>query len=131
MSLFENYKILHGLPKEGQKIIFKGEKVFSWFTNVIEDTKKLIPGQEYTVRKTQLNSSSTYVWLEEFPNIFDPNDPNDGRDQPFFSMHSFKWELPEIDPDELVGFTDNDSRLLDRTYGEDHIIKISKLAKSE
>lgn len=131
MSIFENYKILHGLPKKGQKIIFKGEKVFSWLTNVIEDSEKLIPGQEYTVRKTQLNSSSTYVWLEEFPNIFDPNDPNDGRDQPFFSMHSFKWELPEINPDELVGFTDNDLRLLDRTYGEDYRIKISKLAKSE
>lgn len=91
MSLFDRFSMEYGLPKVGQKITFVNPSK-SWFINVEEDQKKLIPGQQYTVRKTQLNSSSTYVWLEEFPNIFDPTDPMDGRDQPFFSMQSFKWE---------------------------------------
>jgi hypothetical protein len=117
MSIFNDRKILHGLPKVGQTITFI-EPTRSWFINVNEDAKKLIPGKEYTVRKTQLNSSSTYVWLEEFPNIFDDNDPNDGRDQPFFNMHSFEWEPPELDPKDLIGkFFASDIRSLHRTYG--------------
>jgi hypothetical protein len=115
-SLFDKRKVLHGLPKVGQKITFI-KPTMSWFTNVNEDAKKLIPGQEYTVRKTELNSSSTYVWLEEFPNIFDPNDPMDGRDQPFFNMGSFKWEKPEIELDKLIGFNVSDLKTLSRTYG--------------
>jgi hypothetical protein len=115
-AIFDKYKILHGLPKVGQKITFV-KSTPSWFINVEEDVKKLIPGQEYTVRKTQINSSSTYVWLEEFPNIFDPNDPMDGRDQPFFNMASFKWEKPELEIDELIGFNVHDLITLNRTYG--------------
>ncbi len=90
-SIFDIFKRENNLPEVGQKIKFV-KPMKSWFINVEEDTKKLVVGQEYTVRKTQINSSSTYVWLEEFPNIFDPNDPMDGRDQPFFSMWSFEWE---------------------------------------
>lgn len=116
MRFFENYKILHGLPLEDQKITFI-KSTPSWFINVEEDSKQLVPGQEYTVRKTELNSSSTYVWLEEFPNIFDPNDPNDGRDQPFFNMSSFKWTPPELDLNELIGFNVSDLRGLHRSYG--------------
>ena len=115
MSMLEKHKILHGLPKVGQKIKFV-KPAFSWFINVVEDSKKLVTGQEYTVRKTQLNSSSTYVWLEEFPNVFDPNDPNDGRDQPFFSMNSFEWDLPEIDLCDLIGFNVRDLGTLNRVY---------------
>jgi hypothetical protein len=90
-SIFDKYKVLHGLPKVGQKIKFI-KPTRSWFINVEKDAEKLIPGQEYTVRKTELNSSSTYVWLEEFPNIFDYSD---GRDQPFFNMASFEWDKSE------------------------------------
>ena len=115
-SLFESRKILHGLPKVGQKITFI-KPTMSWFTNVNEDAEKLTPGELYTVRKTELNSSSTYVWLEEFPNIFDDNDPLDGRDQPFFNMSSFEWDLPEVDPKELIGKFVTDIRMLNRTYG--------------
>jgi hypothetical protein len=105
--MFDRFKILHGLPKEGQKITFI-QPTHSWFINVREDSEKLIRGQQYTVRKTELNSSSTYVWLEEFPNIFDPNDPNDGRDQPFFNMASFEWEPPEINLQDLIGMNPMD-----------------------
>jgi hypothetical protein len=113
--IFDKYKVLHVLPKVGQKIKFI-KPTMSWFTNVNEDVKKLVPDQEYTVRKTELNSSSTYVWLEEFPNIFDPNDPNDGRDQPFFSMASFEWETPELDLNELIGLNPVDVCRLSHTY---------------
>lgn len=116
MSIFDKYSILHGLPKVGQKITFV-KPIFSWFINVKEDSKKLIPGQEYTVRKTELNSSTTYVWLEEFPNIFDPNDPNDGRDQPFFNMVSFKWEKPELNLNDLIGFSVLEISTVNRSYG--------------
>ncbi len=102
MSLFENHKVLHGLPHVGQQIQFT-RKTQSWFTNVNEDQDKLVINQTYTVRKTQLNSSSTYVWLQEFPNIFDENDPSDGRDQPLFNLSSFKWLPPSIDFDALIG----------------------------
>jgi hypothetical protein len=115
-AMFDKYKILHGLPLEGQKITFI-KPTLSWFKNVNEDTKKLVVGQEYTVRKTELNSSSTYVWLEEFPNIFDPNDPLDGRDQPFFNIGSFKWDNPKLDLYDLIGFDPRDLGSLSMTYG--------------
>lgn len=115
MSIFDKYKILHGLPEIGQKITFV-KPTRSWFTNVEEDQKKLTIGQEYTVRKTELNSSSTYVWLEEFPNIFDDNDPTDGRDQPFFNMGSFEWVIPPINPNDLIGLTYGDVLTLNRKY---------------
>ena len=66
MSMFDKYSILHGLPLPGQKIRFVAPAKWGYFTNVIADEKTLlVPGQEYTVRKTSLNSSSTYVYLEE------------------------------------------------------------------
>jgi len=116
MSMFDKYKFLHGLPLEGQKIIFK-RCPMSWFTNVVEDSKRLVIDQEYTVRKTQLNSSSTYVWLEEFPNIFDPNDLNDGRDQPFFCMSSFEWIKPEPKLEDLIGFNVRDLATINNIFG--------------
>ena len=116
MSMFDKYKLLHGFPKEGQKIRFLRETP-SWFINVQEDSKLLEIGKEYTVRKTQLNSSSSYVWLKEFPNIFDDNDTSDGRDQPFFNLASFSWDKPEINMDDLVGYSLSDLLTLNHTYG--------------
>ena len=75
-----------GFPKDGQKIIFANPIEIHWFTNVVKDQELLEVGQEYTVRKTQLNSSSSFVWLEEL----EPYDTE--RDMPFFSLWCFDWE---------------------------------------
>tara|TARA_R110002167_G_scaffold98020_3_gene258291 strand:- start:23184 stop:23648 length:465 start_codon:yes stop_codon:yes gene_type:complete len=90
--MYDNLKVLHGLPKPGQKITFLKPIEKHWFTNVVEDQKFLEVGKEYTVRKTHLNSSSTYVWLNEIP-VYD-----EGRDMPFFNLSdtSFEWESPEL-----------------------------------
>jgi hypothetical protein len=104
-SMFDNRKILHGLPKDGQKIEAITNKTNSWFLSVVEDTKKLKIGKEYTVLKTELNSSSSYVWLEEF-----------GKDV-FFNIHSFEWELPNLDPNDLIGFFVSDMNTIHHKYG--------------
>jgi hypothetical protein len=109
-EIFDKFKILHGLPEVGQKITFI-KPTMSWFINVREDSEKLIPGQEYTVRKTELNSSSTYVWLEEYPNTFD-----DGRDQPFFNMTSFEWVKPDLNLNDLIGMSILDIYRLTYSY---------------
>lgn len=75
-----------GLPKNGQKVVFTEPLTMHWFTNVVADQKLLEIGKEYTVRKTNLNSSSTYVWLEEIE-AYDVE-----RDLPFFNMWCFDWE---------------------------------------
>lgn len=104
-GIFERHKILHGFPKDGQKIKAIVNETQSWFTNVKEDTKKLEIGKEYTVLKTELNSSTSYVWLEEF-----------GEDV-FFNIHTFEWGLPEIDPNDLIGFFVLDLHMLNYKYG--------------
>lgn len=104
-NIFNKHKILHGFPKDGQKIKAITNETQSWFTNVKEDTKKLEIGKEYTARKTELNSSTSYVWLEEF-----------GEDV-FFNISSFEWVLPEIDPNDLIGFFVLDSHMLNYKYG--------------
>ena len=86
MSIFEKDKERMGLPKDGQKVIFNKPLKMHWFTNVVQDQKLLEIGKEYTVRKTNLNSSSTYVWLEEIE-TYDAE-----RDLPFFNMWCFDWE---------------------------------------
>ena len=86
MSVFENGKEKMGFPKDGQKITFKWPSTHAWFKNVVEDQKLLEKGREYTVRKTQLNSSSAYVWLEEIE-TYDAE-----RDMPFFNIWAFDWE---------------------------------------
>ena len=76
-----------GFPKDGQKVIFKEPITIHWFQNVVADQSKyLCVGQEYTVRKTQLNSSSSFIWLEEL----EPYDEE--RDLPFFNLWSFSWD---------------------------------------
>jgi hypothetical protein len=104
-SIFNRRKILHGFPKDGQKIKAIANETNSWFTNVIENTKKLEIGREYTVLKTELNSSTSYVWLEEF-----------GKDM-FFNLHSFEWEMPKLDPNDLIGFFVLDLHMLNYKYG--------------
>ena len=104
-SIFDNRKILHAFPKDGQKIKSITNKTNSWFLSVVDDTKKLEIGKEYTVLKTELNSSTSYVWLEEF-----------GKDM-FFNLHSFEWELPELNPNDLIGFFISDLFSIHREYG--------------
>jgi hypothetical protein len=113
-SIFNSRKILHGLPKEGQKIKFTKPTKFALHTNVIEDEKLLELGKEYTVKQTELNSSSTYVYLEEF---WDDDLDMYRNNQKCFSMGAFEWELPEINPDELIGLSVNDMSMLSQTYG--------------
>jgi hypothetical protein len=50
--------------KVGDKIRFR-ESTMHWFTNRIENAKKLVSGQVYTVKKISVDSSSTGVMLEE------------------------------------------------------------------
>lgn len=74
-----------GFPEDGQKVVFSEPLSIHWFTNVVEDQKLLEVGKQYTVRKTQLNSSSSFVWLEEVE-VYDAE-----RDLPFFNLWSFDW----------------------------------------
>ncbi len=113
-SIFNSRKILHGLPKEGQKIKFVKPTKFAFHTDVIENEKLLEIGKEYTVKQTELNSSSTYVYLEEF---WDDDLDMYRNNQKAFSMHAFEWKLPEINPDELIGLSVNDMGMLSGTYG--------------
>lgn len=104
-TLFNNRKILHGLPKEGQKIVFRKPAKFAFIQSTVDAENNLLEeGKTYTVRDVQLNSSTTYVWLEEY-----------GEDV-FFNMHSFDWEAPEIQPEELLGFYESDLVILRYKY---------------
>lgn len=96
--MFDKYKILHGFPKVGQKVKYVKPTKVHWFKNVVEDENRLILLDEYTVSKTELNSSSSYLWLEEFPQEKD-------NGTPFFNLGAFDWiaEVPQAS--ELVGFT--------------------------
>ena len=112
MSSFNKYKTLHGFPVEGQKIQYTTPTEHHWFTNIIEDEKNLLKlGEEYTVQHIELNSSSTYVWLEEW------NTMEDRHDNPFFNMSAFTWEKPSLNPDDLVGFEVMDMGTVHRNYG--------------
>jgi hypothetical protein len=90
-------KIIYGLPTDGQKIKFIKPSKWGFITSTIEDQKFLKIGEEYTVNKTQFNSSSTRVWLEEVE-CYDTE-----RGLPFYNLGSFEWDLPEIDLDRLIG----------------------------
>ena len=85
MSIFESQKKDMGFPDDGQKVIFAKPLDNHWFINIVKDQDLLEVGKEYTVRKTELNSSSSYIWLEEL----EPYDIN--RDMPFFNLWSFNW----------------------------------------
>lgn len=81
------------LPKLDQKVRFKKQPKFHFFTNVLEDSKMLNVGQEYTVRWIEVASSHTQVWLNEFL----PENINgyDSHRRPYFSLNDFEWEDEE------------------------------------
>lgn len=83
-QIFDSRKEAMGFPKDGQKIKFTKPSKWGWFQSIVDNEKLLTVGQEYTVRKTELNSSSAYVWLEEFP--------DDEKGQPCFSIWGFVWD---------------------------------------
>jgi hypothetical protein len=66
--LLQNFNIMNYATyrntKVGDKIMFR-ESTMHWFTNRIENAKKLVSGQVYTVKKISVASSSTGVILEE------------------------------------------------------------------
>lgn len=115
MSMFDKYKIFHGFPKPGQKVTYTTPSKWGFFTNVIEDEKNLLElGKEYTVRDVNLNSSSTYVYLEEF---WVEGLDEYRNNQKFFEMGAFTWETPELDLNELVGYNVMDAcRLINPPY---------------
>lgn len=114
-TLFDDRQFLHGLPLPGQKIKYVKPTKFAFHSNVIEDEKNLLKlGEEYTVRKVELNSSSTYVFLQEF---WEEGLDEYRYNQKFFSMHAFEWDKPAIDPSMLIGRSVNDCHILHSSYG--------------
>lgn len=74
------------VPKTGTKIRFTKPIKWHWFKNVTDDQKLLTLNGEYTVKKVEVASSSTYVWLEEMETY------DEERNLPFFNLHSFEWD---------------------------------------
>jgi UDP-glucose 4-epimerase len=72
------------LALKGTKIKFVKPITKHWFSNVVEDQNLLEVGKDYTVEKVEVSSSSTFVWLQEFPIR------EEGRCTPFFNYHSFE-----------------------------------------
>ncbi len=111
-TLFDKYKILHGFPEIGQKVTFSRPTKHHWFRSVIENENELVLGNEYTVRDTELNSSSSYIWLEEIPDT-----DNEERGNKFFNLGAFTWNRDIPTADELIGFGVSDLfRLQNNTY---------------
>ena len=114
MSIFDDRQYLHGLPKPGQKIKYSKPTKFAFHTNIIEDENNLLElGKEYTVKQVNLNSSSTYVVLEEF---WVQGLDEYRNNQKCFNMHAFEWEKPEINLEELIGKNPSDMSMLHNTY---------------
>ena len=112
MSSFNKFKILHGFPIKGQKIRYTTPTKHHWFVNISEDEKNLLKlGEEYTVKSVELNSSSTYVWLEEYFT------KEDWHDNPMFNLSAFTWEKPLLHPGDLVGFEAMNMGTVHRNYG--------------
>ena len=51
----------------GTKVKFTKPIKIHWFNNLVEDQKLLEVGKEYTIKRVEVASSATYVWLEEIP----------------------------------------------------------------
>ena len=68
----------------GTKVKFTKPIKIHWFKTLVDDQKLLEVGKEYTIKKVEVASSATYVWLEEIP-VYDEE-----RDLPFFNYHSFE-----------------------------------------
>lgn len=119
-TIFEKYKPLHRLPVKGQKVVCKSKIKHHWFTDLVKREQELLEvGKEYTVRDTELNSSSTYVWLEEFPDT----NSDEKRGNVYFSMHSFEWKPEPIDPESLIGHSVRD--LMRLTYAENSTVTVN------
>jgi hypothetical protein len=113
--LFDDRQFLHALPVRGQKIKYEKPTKFAFHSNVIEDEKNLLElGKEYTVRRVELNSSSTYVYLEEF---WVEGLDEYRNNQKCFSMHAFCWDKPPIDTSMLIGRDPRDCEILQCSYG--------------
>jgi hypothetical protein len=114
-TLFDDRQFLHGLPVRGQKIKYVKPTKFAFHSNVIENEKNLLElGKEYTVRRVDLNSSSTYVCLEEF---WIEGLDEYRNNQKSFNMHAFSWEKPPIDPERMIGRDYLDCAMLHHSYG--------------
>jgi hypothetical protein len=114
-TLFDDRQFLHGLPVRGQKIKYVKPTKFAFHSNIIEDEKNLLElGKEYTVRRVNLNSSSTYVSLEEF---WIEGLDEYRNNQKSFNMHAFSWEKPPIDPERMIGRDYRDCAMLHHSYG--------------
>lgn len=84
--MIEKQKEKMEFPKNGTKVTFTTPAKFAFHNNVVQDQDLLEIGKEYTVRRTQVNSSSSYVWLEEIE-VY-----NEEHDKPYFNLWSFDWE---------------------------------------
>lgn len=67
----------------GTKVKFTKPIKIHWLKTLVEDQKLLEVGKEYTIKRVEVASSTTYVWLEEIP-VYDEE-----RSLPFFNYHSF------------------------------------------
>lgn len=76
-----------GIPDDGTKITFEKPVDFAFHWNVVEDQVLLEVGKEYTIRKVEIASSSTYVWLDELQPL-----EGDIHGRPYFSLWAFDWE---------------------------------------
>lgn len=112
-TIFDKYKLLHGFPMDGQKVRYVKPTKHAWFKSVIERENDLTLGEEYTVKKTELNSSSSYIWLEECPDT----EWDAARNGRFFNLGAFEWDFPEIHPKDLIGFEMYDLHRLDGKNG--------------
>jgi hypothetical protein len=114
-TLFDDRQFLHGLPVRGQKIKYVKPTKFAFHSNVIADEKNLLElEKEYTVRRVELNSSSTYVFLEEF---WIEGLDEYRNNQKCFNMHAFSWEKPPIDLSRLIGRDPRDCAPIHNSYG--------------
>ena len=68
----------------GTKVKFTKPIKIHWFKPLVEDQKLLEVGKEYTIKRVEVASSTTFVWLEEIP-VYDEE-----RNLPFFNYHSFE-----------------------------------------
>jgi hypothetical protein len=112
--MFKTEEILHGLPREGQKITYNNVTKFALHRDAINNEKLLTIGESYTVKRVNLNSSSTYVCLEEF---WIEGLDEYRNNQKIFNMHAFSWEKPKIEPSDLIGLNVRRLQALNRSYG--------------
>lgn len=79
--------MIKDFPKAGDKLVVKKifpEFFYPHFRDMVEDAKNnLIPGEIYTVKKCEVYSSWSAVWLEEIQ-------PSKDRNDRFFNLTYFE-----------------------------------------